>query len=204
MEPRTEVHEVNGREVVFHEVSVGMFSKLRTVATLSTDAIMQLMRNPREDAGSQTSFNQEGDQRISKDETHLSVSPELARHHEEKRTAAIHQLGEALMGQTNQQLLSEFIADSLRLDGVTGKSLLEDCGAGVFVECLLGALKANAGVFGPFSGAVRQMLNVKIDDAAIADLAETLKQSMNSTTSPGEPSLTVLPTLPEEEATPVT
>lgn len=204
MEPRTEIHEVSGREVVFHEVSVGMFSKLRNVATLSTDAIMQLMRNPRDDAGSQTSYNQTGDEQVSKDETHLSVSPELARHHEEKRTEAIHQLGEALMGQTNQQLLSEFIADSLRLDGVTGKSLLEDCGAGVFVECLLGSLKANAGVFGPFSGAVRQMLNVKLDDAALGDLSETLKQSMSETTSPGAPSLTVLPTSPAGEATPAT
>ena len=127
---------------------------------------MQLME-PRDDAGSQTSFIQEGDDRVSKDETHLSVSPELARHHEEKRAAAIRQLGEH-MGPDQPAALAEFIADSLRLDGVTGKTLLEDCGAGVFVECLLGALKANASLR-PFSGAVRQMLNVKLDDAALGD-----------------------------------
>jgi len=186
MEPRITLSPVNGEEVEFHEVSVSMFSKLRPIAELATSAILQLMRNARDDAGSLVVQNQSGETEFSKEETHLTVSPELSTYHDTKRAEAIHQLAEALMGEKNQRLLSQFICDALRDDEIKPQDLRETVGGGVFVQLLRGALRANTEVFGPLAPLVSRVLDMGLtrsedESNPLNEVEETLRQTLSPT-----------------------
>lgn len=185
MEPRTQVSTVNGHDLEFHEVSVSVFSKLRPIAELACSAILQLMRSARDDAGSLTTHSQQGEDEFSKEETHLNVSPELATYHDQKRDEAIHQMGEALMGGPNQKLLAEFICDSLRGEEISADQLMARAGGGVFMQCLIGALRANTAVFGPLAPLVSRVLDMGLtSENGTVDLSvveETLKEGLSPT-----------------------
>jgi len=192
MEPRITTSSVNGEEVDFYEVSVSMFSKLRPIAELASTAILQLMRNARDDAGSLTTHSQTGEADFSKEETHLNVSPELATYHDQKRSEAIHQLGEALMGDKNQKLLAGFIADSLRDDSIDANTLRDQVGGGIFMQLLRGALRANAEVFGPLGPIVSRVLDTGLTaeqgNAVEESLMEALSPTLGSSSPKGSPS----------------
>lgn len=199
MEPRTVEHPVNGNDLTFHEVSVGVFSKLRPIAEMATSAIMQLMRSARDDAGSQVVQQQRSAEDFSREETHLTITPDLARYHEEKRDAALGKLTNALMGEKHQKLIAEFIADSLQLEGLSAQTILTKAGSGIFVQCLTGALKANAEVFGPLAPVVRRVLDASATVGEGGNLKETLEKTFSPT--PGDSSQTFSPSLVDEVST---
>lgn len=196
IEPRTITHEVAGTELEFREVTVHQFAKLRDIARMSLDSVMQLMRSARDDAGSMDVYDQENDGHFKSEKTALSVSPELARHHEEKRTTAINQLTEVLMGSKHQASLAGLICDSLNIEGLTPDKMVKQAGGGVFVECLTGTLKANARIFGPFAPMVEKMLK----KAESEETANSLEETISSL--PGKLSPTLSPTSPAEASTP--
>lgn len=153
-ESKTVVKKVNGEDVTFHALPMGVLFKCRNLS----DAVSKMLASFFADTSKDVRLEEltapskvEGTDKVfeTKQATSMAVEPQIASLRLRHREDGIKSLVDALMGDKTQEILCEMIVRSARKEFVPedAKTLLDKTDPDTFKQLLMGVLEANRGVF---------------------------------------------------------
>lgn len=168
--------EIGGRTLRFYALSGSVIFKLRPFTKTIAKAVSALTYRPSSEAGyTKRQFKEHG-----LEEVFEAVDPRLAEQQYQQHQEAVEALIDALLDDSNKQLLVTLIWNSLR-DECKGKKptneevekFLDDTDAGILGAMVLGVVIATKGAFGPLgarlSAALAPAVSARPDAQASAE-----------------------------------
>lgn len=206
-------HKVNGVEIEFYPISVGMMFTLRKLGKPIARALAVFFESKRvsvDGKAYQTTQSADGfAETISE-----GVSLEIIKLRYDQQAAAIEQLFDGLSGDDSVEAVGKIILDSVRrsmfsgiapADLPNGAEFLHAMGLPQLPELIVGVVKANKGVLGPLAGQMESAWS-KAAEAVAAKLTTNLNDSTGETgqgaasesppQTPKEPEVTQAPPKP--------
>lgn len=194
--PTAVTHQVCGKDLRFYPLSTDIICELRTMAEPLAEAVMQLLAPSKQDTGTQVEDIQDAKEQVRTRRTVMEgISTDLAKHRDAQRKGAVATLVQMFLNKDTRLLLGSIIMDSLRddFDGDDARDLktvaefLDGDGekrpridARMFVEFLMGVLKANKEVFGPLGlDAARELLAKRMSELRRDGVEENGSNSAN-------------------------
>mgnify|MGYP006274708185 CR=1 len=158
--PNFITHQVNGEDVRFYAISVGMMFRLKTIGRpLARSLAVLFGKNDRDQA---TADRQVGEDREIVIE---AISEGLAKIRHEQKTEAIEGLIDGLTKDNNVEVIGEIIMNSMRdvfppndKSNPPAKEFMDSLPAPVLTALIVGVAKANKGVLGPLADQVADQM----------------------------------------------
>jgi len=161
LSPTCITHEINGSNVNFYPISLGLAFRLRTVAKPLVLAIQTLFATDKNDTGSTQKTTKRGEDSYDSETILAPITPELAALRSKQTADAVASLVDSILGDENLKIVGEILMDSMRdhfppgnRDNPPPSEFIKEIEPSTAVQMLMGVLKANKGVFGPLERAM--------------------------------------------------
>lgn len=197
--PKRTTHEVSGVEWQFYPISVDCAIKLRSLGGPLVSALTVLFaRNSNDVRQIVREFDASATESAGRESVVEAISPELATLRSKERRDALKEAVDTVFDPENKNMVGQVLMDSLRdmfprdtrRDWPPAQEFMKHFDVVTLREAVVGLIKANVEVFGPFAKKITEVIDTVLSKAIDEAVANHQAGNEQDSETPGEISTT--------------